>query len=325
MLNYLLAIIGGFVFLVWGADRFVVGAAATARNLGVSPLIIGLTIVGFGTSAPEMLVSGVAAWQGNPGLAVGNAIGSNITNIALILGLTALITPLAVNSRMLRRELPILTVAMLAGLVLLLDGKLSRLDGTLLLLGLLAMVIWMVRTSLKDRNGDPLGTEFSEEIPTDMPMGRALFWVGAGLLVLLLSSRLLVWGAVEIAQALGVSDLIIGLTIVALGTSLPELAASVVSALKNEPDIAIGNVIGSNLFNLLAVLGIPGVLSPLLIESAVLTRDYPIMIGLTVVFFLMAYGFRGPGRINRLEGGFLLACYAGYQTLLYFSTLGGTV
>lgn len=323
MLNYLLAIIGGFVFLVWGADRFVVGAAATARNLGVSPLIIGLTIVGFGTSAPEMLVSGVAAWQGNPGLAVGNAIGSNITNIALILGLTALITPLAVNSRMLRRELPILTVAMLAGLMLLLDGKLSRLDGTLLLLGLLAMVIWMVRTSLKDRNGDPLGTEFSEEIPTDMPMGRALFWVGAGLLVLLLSSRLLVWGAVEIAQALGVSDLIIGLTIVALGTSLPELAASVVSALKNEPDIAIGNVIGSNLFNLLAVLGIPGVLSPLLIENAVLTRDYPIMIGLTVVFFLMAYGIRGPGRINRLEGGFLLACYVGYQTLLYFSTLGG--
>jgi cation:H+ antiporter len=173
MLNFLLAIIGGFVFLVWGADRFVVGAAATARNLGVSPLIIGLTIVGFGTSAPEMLVSGVAAWQGNPGLAVGNAIGSNITNIALILGLTALITPLAVNSRMLKRELPILTVTMLAGLLLLLDGELSRLDGVLLLLGLLAMVIWMVRTGLKDRDSDPLGTEFSEEIPRDMPMGRA--------------------------------------------------------------------------------------------------------------------------------------------------------
>jgi cation:H+ antiporter len=325
MLNFLLAIIGGFVFLVWGADRFVVGAAATARNLGVSPLIIGLTIVGFGTSAPEMLVSGVAAWQGNPGLAVGNAIGSNITNIALILGLTALITPLAVNSRMLKRELPILTVAMLAGLLLLLDGELSRLDGVLLLLGLLALVIWMVRTGLKDRNGDPLGTEFSAEIPRDMPMGRALFWVGVGLLVLLLSSRLLVWGAVEIAQALGVSDLIIGLSIVALGTSLPELAASVVSAVKGEPDIAIGNVIGSNLFNLLAVLGIPGLISPLLIDSAVLTRDYPVMIGLTVAFFLMAYGFRGPGRINRLEGGLLLACYAGYQTLLYFSTRGGAV
>lgn len=322
MLNYLLAIIGGFVFLVWGADRFVVGAAATARNLGVSPLIIGLTIVGFGTSAPEMLVSGVAAWQGNPGLAVGNAIGSNITNIALILGLTALITPLAVNSRMLKRELPILAVTMLAGLALLLDGKLGRVDGALLLLGLLAMVVWMVRTGLKDRDSDPLGTEFSEEIPSGMPMGRALFWVAAGLLVLLLSSRLLVWGAVEIAQTLGVSDLIIGLTIVALGTSLPELAASVVSALKGEPDIAIGNVIGSNLFNLLAVLGIPGLISPLAIGSEVLIRDYPVMIGLTLAFFLMAYGFRGPGRITRLDGGLLLACYAGYQTLLYFSTLG---
>ncbi len=320
MLNFTLAVLGGFLFLVWGADRFVTGAAATARNLGVAPLIIGLTIVGFGTSAPEMLVSAVAALQGNPGLAVGNAIGSNITNIALILGLTALITPLAINSKLLRRELPILMVTMVAGLLLLLDGELSRLDGVMLLLGLLAMVIWMVRTSLAERDGDVLGDEFTEEIPRDMPMPRALFWVGLGLLVLLASSQLLVWGAVGIAQALGVSDLIIGLTIVALGTSLPELAASIVSALKGEHDIAVGNVIGSNMFNLLAVLGIPGLLRPLAIDSEVLTRDYPIMIGLTLMFFVMAYGFRGRGRINRLEGGILLACYLGYQTLLYFST-----
>ena len=319
MLNYILAVLGGFLFLVWGADRFVVGAAATARNLGVAPLIIGLTIVGFGTSAPEMLVSAVAALQGNPGLAVGNAIGSNITNIALILGLTALIVPLAINSKLLRRELPILMATMIAGLLLLLDGELSRLDGVILLLGLLAMVIWMVRTGLAERGGDPLGTEFSDEIPR-MPMPRALFWVGIGLLVLLASSQLLVWGAVGIAQSLGVSDLIIGLTIVALGTSLPELAASIVSALKGEHDIAVGNVIGSNLFNLLAVLGIPGLLHPLTIEPEVLTRDYPIMIGLTLMFFVMAFGFRGPGRINRIEGGILLACYFGYQTLLYFST-----
>lgn len=321
MLNYTLAVLGGFLFLVWGADRFVVGAAATARNLGVAPLIIGLTIVGFGTSAPEMLVSAVAALQGNPGLAVGNAIGSNITNIALILGLTALIVPLSINSKLLRRELPILLATMIAGLLLLLDGELSRLDGVILLLGLLAMVIWMVRTGLAERGGDPLGTEFSDEIPRDMPMSRALFWVGIGLLVLLASSQLLVWGAVGIAQTLGVSDLIIGLTIVALGTSLPELAASIVSALKGEHDIAVGNVIGSNLFNLLAVLGIPGLLHPLAIEFEVLTRDYPIMIGLTLMFFVMAYGFRAPGRINRLEGGILLACYLGYQTLLYFSTV----
>lgn len=320
MLNYILAVLGGFLFLVWGADRFVVGAAATARNLGVAPLIIGLTIVGFGTSAPEMLVSAVAALQGNPGLAVGNAIGSNITNIALILGLTALIVPLSINSKLLRRELPILMATMIAGLLLLLDGELSRLDGVILLLGLLAMVIWMVRTGLAERGDDPLGTEFSDEIPRDMSMSRALFWVGLGLLVLLASSQLLVWGAVGIAQTLGVSDLIIGLTIVALGTSLPELAASIVSALKGEHDIAVGNVIGSNLFNLLAVLGIPGLLRPLAIDSEVLTRDYPIMIGLTLMFFVMAYGFRGPGRINRIEGGILLTCYFGYQTLLYFST-----
>lgn len=323
MFNFFLAILGGFLFLVWGADRFVVGAAATARNLGVSPLIVGLTIVGFGTSAPEMLVSAVAAWQGNPGLAVGNAIGSNITNIALILGLTALMTPLAINSKLLRRELPILTGTMLAGLLLLLDGELSRLDGALLLLGLGVMVVWMVRSGLADRNHDALGTEFSEEIPSDMPMSLALFWVVVGLLVLLASSRLLVWGAVGIAQHFGVSDLVIGLTIVALGTSLPELAASIASALKGEPDIAVGNVIGSNMFNLLAVLGIPGLLHPLAIGQEVLSRDYPVMIGLTLLFFAMAYGIRGPGRINRLEGAVLLACYLGYQTLLYFSTRAG--
>lgn len=322
MFNFALAVIGGFLFLVWGADRFVIGAAATARNLGVAPLIIGLTIVGFGTSAPEMLVSGVAAWQGNSGLAVGNAIGSNITNIALVLGLTALITPVAINSKLLRRELPILTLTMIIGLLLLVDGYLSRLDGVILLCGLLIMVIWMIRSGLSGRDSDPLETNFTDEIPRDMPMSRALFWLGVGLLVLLLSSTVLVWGAVGIAEALGVSDLIIGLTIVALGTSLPELAASIVSVRKGEPDIAVGNIIGSNLFNLLAVLAIPGLIHPLDIGAEVLTRDYPIMIGFTLMFFVMAYGFHSPGRrINRLEGAILVSCYLAYQTLLYFSTL----
>ena len=323
MLSFAVALVSGFLFLVWGADRFVLGAAGTARNLGVSPLIIGLTIVGFGTSAPEMLVSAVAAWQGNPGLAVGNAIGSNITNIALILGLTALVAPLATNSKLLRRELPLLLVTMLAGLGLLVDGELSRLDGVVLMLGLAALIYWMVRTALAERNGDPLVSELSEDIPAEMSTPRALTWLAIGLVVLLVSSRILVWGAVGIAEALGVSDLIIGLTIVALGTSLPELAASMASALRGEPDIAIGNVIGSNLFNLLAVLGIPGLIHPLGIGDDVLFRDYPVMLGLTLAMFIMAYGIRGPGRINRLEGGLLLACYVGYQTLLYFSTRGG--
>lgn len=325
MLSFAVALVAGFVFLVWGADRFVLGAAGTARNLGVSPLIIGLTIVGFGTSAPEMLVSVIAAWQGNPGLAVGNAIGSNITNIALILGLTALVAPLATNSKLLRRELPLLLVTMLAGLALLIDGELSRLDGVVLMLGLAGLVYWMVRTALTERNGDPLVSELSEDIPAEMSTPRALTWLAIGLAVLLVSSRILVWGAVGIAEALGVSDLIIGLTIVALGTSLPELAASMASALRGEPDIAIGNVIGSNLFNLLAVLGIPGLIHPLGIGDDVLFRDYPVMLGLTLAMFIMAYGIRGPGRISRLEGGLLLACYFGYQTLVYFSTRGGMV
>ncbi len=319
MALYLLSIIGGFIALIWGADRFVIGAAALARNLGVAPLIIGLTIVGFGTSAPEMLVSAIAAWQGNPGLAIGNAIGSNITNIGLILGTTALIAPLRVHSRMLGREFPVLVVVMMLSLVLLSDGVLGRLDGLLLLLGLAGLLGWVTWLGLAGR-ADPLEHEFSEEIPTDMRTLAALFWVAAGLAVLLLSSRLLVWGAVHLARAMGISDLVIGLTIVALGTSLPELAASIMSALRHEHDIAVGNVVGSNLFNLLAVLGLPGIIAPGPIDPAVLTRDYPWMFALTVAVYLMAIGRRGNGRIDRLEGLLLLAGYLGYQALLYFAS-----
>jgi cation:H+ antiporter len=316
----LLAIAGGFFLLTWSADRFVVGASALAYNLKMSPLIIGLTIVSLGTSAPEILVSGVASLQGNSGLAMGNAIGSNITNIALILGITALVTPLNVHSSIVRRELPVLLGVMLLALLLLLDGTLGRLDGSILLTGMVAMIIWMARIGIKEKSShDPMGEEFADEVPTDMTMARAGFWTLVGALSLLASSKVLVWGAVSIAQAIGVSDLIIGLTIVALGTSLPELAASVMSALKNEHDIAIGNVIGSNIFNLLAVLGLPGLLNPAPIDAAVLTRDYPAMIGLTLVFFVMAYGFRGPGRLNRFEGALLVTAFAAYQTLLYFT------
>jgi len=314
-------VVAGFGLLVWGAERFVVGAAATARLLGVSPLLIGLTIVGFGTSAPEILVSMVASLQGNPGLAVGNAIGSNITNVALILGTTALVIPLAVNSLTMRREMPILIGTTLFAWLLIGDGKLEVMDGLALLIGLLVMLGWVIYVGLTSRGKDPLAAEYAAEIPTDMSLREALLWLLAGGLVLLAGSRLLVWGAVGIAQHFGVSDLVIGLTIVALGTSLPELAASITSALKNEPDIAIGNVIGSNMFNLLAVLGIPGLISPGPIDPAVLSRDMPIMVALTVALLVMAYGFRGRGRINRVEGSLLLSAYVGYQTLLYFSTV----
>lgn len=318
----LLAIAGGFALLAWSADRFVVGASAIAYNLKVSPLIIGLTIVSLGTSAPEILVSVMASWQGNSGLAVGNALGSNIINTALILGVTAMIIPLNVHSSILKRELPVMLLVMVVALLLLLDGTLGALDGTLLLTGMAVMLIWVVRLGRTSQTPeDPMSHEFADEIPTDLSMERAVFWLLVGGLCLLGSSRLLVWGAVSVAQTMGVSDLVIGLTIVALGTSLPELAASVMSTIKNEHDIALGNIIGSNIFNILAVLGLPGLINPGPIDTAVLTRDYPVMLGLSLALFVMAYGFRGPGRINRIEGAILVAAFCAYQTLLYFKEL----
>ncbi len=317
MLQPILAVLAGFVALTWGADRFVVGAAATARNLGVPTLVIGLTVVGFGTSAPEILVSAMAALQGNTSLAIGNALGSNITNIALVLGATALIAPLAVHSTVLRREFPVLMAIMLFTLALLTDGRLDRHDGVLLLAGLAVMLYWMVNLGLRARRNDPIRSEYAAEIPEAMPLGRALLWLLLGLVVLLLSARLLVWGAVEVATVLGVSDLVIGLTVVAIGTSLPELAASVVSALRHEHDIAIGNIIGSNMYNLLAVLGLPALIHPAAFPPEVLMRDYPVMIVLTLGLFAAAYGFRGQGRITRVEGGLLLAAFVGYQYLLF--------
>jgi len=320
MLQEIFAIAGGFVLLTWSADRFVMGASALAFNLNVSPLIIGLTIVSMGTSAPEILVSAVASLQGNGGLAIGNALGSNIFNIALVLGITALIMPLNVHSSIVRREIPLLIGVTLLVLLLLLNGTLGRIDGLILLSGMALMLAWMTRIGMKEKSShDPMGEEFADEVPTGMSMAMAGFWTLVGALCLLASSKLLVWGAVAVAHAMGISDLVIGLTIVALGTSLPELAASVMSAFKNEHDIAIGNIIGSNIFNLLAVLGLPGLLNPGPIAAIVLTRDYPVMAGLTLALFVMAFGFRGPGRINRLEGALLVTAFVAYQTLLYFT------
>ncbi len=320
MLLSLVAIICGFALLVWGADRFVTGAAALARNVGVPPIVIGLTIVGFGTSAPEILVSAMAATQGNSGLAIGNALGSNITNIGLILGVTALVAPLTVSSATLRREYPMLLAVCLVAMLLMLDGNLGRLDGAILLTGLLAMLYGMARIALSSRGSDPMEQEYNAEIPEQMKTSAAVFWFIAGLALLLVSSRMLVWGAVNIATAFGVNDLVIGLTIVALGTSLPELAASVISALKKEHDIAIGNVLGSNMYNLLVVLAMPGLIAPGNFVPDALTRDLPVMIGLTLALFLMSYGFGGQGRINRFEASLLLATFIGYQGFLFYDS-----
>jgi len=318
----LLAILTGFLLLTWSADRFVEGASAIAVNLNVAPLIIGLTIVGMGTSAPEMVVSGMAAWQGNPGLAAGNAVGSNIINIALILGLTALIMPLHVHSSIIRRELPVLLLVMVAAGALLADGTLGRLDGALLLTGMVSLLGWAVWliTRVRDRP-DPMAAEFAGEMPVGISMRRALLLLLGGGVILLASSRLLVWAAVSIAQTFGVSDLVIGLTIVAFGTSLPELAACVASALRREHDIAVGNVVGSNIFNTLAVLGLPGLIHPAPVEPQLLARDYPVMLAITLLLFFMVYGFRAPGRISRLEGSLLVGTFCAYQTLLYFSEI----
>jgi len=313
------AIIAGFILLIWSADRFIIGAAATARNFDVPPLIIGLTIVGFGTSAPEMMVAGFAAYDGSPAMAIGNALGSNIANITLVLGVAALISPLDVHSRIVKKELPLLLVATLMALALLRDSTLGQLDGFILLSLLSLLMWWITRQGIRNQSDDALTDEYIEELPGKMSTSHALFWLVAGLVLLTISSKILVWGAVNVATDLGVSELVIGLTIIALGTSLPELAASITGALKNEHDIAIGNVIGSNLFNTLGVLAIPGLIAPSTLAEGILERDMPVVLILTIMLFVMAYGFRGEGRINRLEGGLLLSAFIAYQLLLLFS------
>ncbi|MDH3646353.1 MAG: calcium/sodium antiporter [Gammaproteobacteria bacterium] len=321
MLIYAAAIIAGFLLLVWGANRFVVGAAATAHNLGVSNLLIGLTVVGFGTSAPEILVSINAAASGNPTLAIGNAIGSNIANIALILGITALVQPLRVRSQTLRRELPVLLAVTMLTLLPFLDLNLSRPEGFALLGGLGLMMYWLVRVELESSVGDPMAAELEQEIRADMTMYSAIGMLLVGLIILLASSHMLVWAATHVAKELGVSNLVIGLTIVALGTSLPELAASLTAALKNHHDLAIGNVIGSNMYNLLAVLGVAGAIAPTDFEREVLTRDFLVLIGLTIALFAMAYNIGGEGNIKRSEGAALVLAFFGYMGFVISGSL----
>ena len=317
MISASLAVVSGLILLLWSADRFVEGAASVARHFGMSALLIGMVIVGFGTSAPEMLVSALASSQGNPGIALGNAYGSNITNIALILGITALISPIAVQSSILKKELPVLLAITLIAAWQLLDGEITRFDGFVLLGLFAALMGWSIWQGTRSPE-DHMGEEFEQELDQRaMPPARAAIWLIIGLLVLIASSRLLVWGAVEIAQGFGVSDLVIGLTVVAVGTSLPELAASITAAIKREDDLAVGNVVGSNTFNTLAVLGIPGVIAPGPFDPVVLSRDVPVMVVLTLALFAMCYGFGSNGRVNRWEGGLLVAAFCGYQWLLF--------
>lgn len=313
---FIACIVLGLLILLWSAERFVEGSSQVAQYYGVSPLVIAMVIIGFGTSAPELVVSVFSSLQGNPGVAIGNAYGSNITNIALILGVTALLMPISVHSQVLKKELPILAAITLVSIWVLWDFHISRADAIILLVIFSGVMFWTIRQGLKgdkDALADEVLSELSEQ---KEPIKKSFFFLFIGLLLLIVSSRLLVYGAVEIAEILGVSDVIIGLTVVAIGTSLPELASSVVAARKGEPDIALGNVLGSNLFNTLAVVGLSGVIHPLAVAPEILYRDVSVMTALTVALFIICYGFRGKGRINRIEGGFLLLCYAGYTYYL---------
>lgn len=317
MLVSLAAVAAGLILLTYSADRFVLGAASIARVLGAPPLLIGITIVGIGTSAPEVLVSLSASFSGAPSIAVGNAVGSNITNLALVLGVTALISPLAVASGILKRELPLVLIVSLLAYYLCSDLILSRVEGAVLFVGFLGMLGWMVSLARSGTSDDPMIAELSEhENDAQLPKSKAWMWVAFGMIMLPASAQLLVWGASEIARTFGIPDLVIGLTIVAIGTSLPELAASVASALRGEAELALGNVLGSNLFNILLVLGLPGLIAAPALDSELLARDLPVMLGLTVATLIMAFGWRGPGRISRLEGGLLLAAFAAYELIL---------
>ena len=317
------AILVGFILVIWSADLFVAGAAAIARNLGMSPVIIGLTIVSLGTSAPEVLVSLTAALSGAGELAVGNAIGSNIANMGMVLGITALLTPLLVLRRTISSELAILLVVTIAAGWLLVDGVLSRIDGLLLLTALALSLTYILRKQSRDQD---LHAATPEEPIPQMGAGRSWLTFTAGLLLLIASSRLLVWGSVGAAQALGVSELVIGLTIVAVGTSLPELAATVTGALRGHTEMALGNVVGSNLFNLLGVMAIPGLVAPEVLEPGVMSRDYPLMLFLTALLALAMYlgGKRkispeGYSYLGRGTGVLLVAIYALYYYWLYLT------
>ncbi len=315
----IIAVLFGLTLLLWSADRFVDGAATTARHLGMPPLLIGIVIIGFGTSAPEMLVSALASWQGNPRIALGTAYGSNIANIALILGLTALFSPIAVHSQAMRKELPLLLLVTGLAALQFRDGFLSRTEGWVLLGVFFVLMGWTILQGMRLRQDVLIGAREKASADAVMTMPRALFWLALGLVLLVAASRVLVWGAVEIAHAFGVSDLIIGLTIIAVGTSLPELASSLAATRKGQHDLVLGNVLGSNLFNTLAVVGIAGTIHPLAVPPEVLARDVLFTAALTLSMFVFGLRLHGQGRINRLEGALLLACYAGYTAFLISS------
>ncbi|ENK3146759.1 calcium/sodium antiporter [Vibrio sp. VA3] len=316
MLEAVALLIVGLVLLVWSADKLVFGSAAIARNVGISPLVIGMTILAMGSSAPEMMVSATAAWDGKTDTAVGNVLGSNIANIALILGITALIKPLSISSAVIRRELPLMiAVTVLAG-ILLWNSHLGFYEGVLLFVLFGAFLFAMLQISRKEqKSGDVFLDDQESEIPEGVSNPKAIMWVVIGLILLPLAASMLVDNAVIIAKHFGMSDLVIGLTIIAIGTSLPELAASLAGVLKGEDDMAVGNIIGSNVFNILAVMGIPGIINPSVLSEYAMGRDFWVMLGVSLLLVAMCLG--KSRSINRIEGVILFVCFLGYQVYLF--------
>lgn len=333
MILSIAAIVGGLILLVWSADRFVDGAVGVAQFFGMSTFLIGMLVVGFGTSAPEMVVSVLSALNDTPQLALGNAYGSNIANIALILGVTALIIPVVVKKEAMKRDIPILIAMTALTVLLLLDGNVSFVDGAILLLVFVGITTFNIFTELHAKHKHK--NEESDKAPAEkvsIVKSSLLLLVGLGLLIA--SSRMLVWGAINVAHALGVSDLLIGLTIVAVGTSLPELASSIAAARRGENDLAVGNIIGSNSFNTLVVVGIAAVITPIrAVEPEVLSRDLPIMSALTLLLFFICFPFFKSKKFKarrkkheqfgfgRIGGALFLSLYVAYLVLLGVMTV----
>lgn len=310
----------GLALLVWSSDIFIEGAASTAINLSISPLVIGVVVLGFGTSMPEVVVATLASLDNSPGLAVGNAVGSNIANIALVLGVTAMIAPIVVKSSILKRELPVLLAISVGAYLLVLDGKLDVFDGVILVIALIAVMTWMIKANKSMDPTDPLASETESELE-DLPKlsrNKALGYLLGGLIVLMLSAKMMVSGAVDIAEYFHVPEVVIGLTIIAIGTSLPELAAAIAAARKNEADLMIGNIVGSNLFNILAVLAVPALLAPSALHPDILYIDMPIMLGFTLMMLLMAIPRKDKAVIHRSQGILLTTLFVAFLVLLYF-------
>lgn len=316
MLIFIVALLVGFVLLMWSAEKFVSHALHLDQHFNISKLVIGMVVLGFGTSSPELLVSGLSALQGNPGLAIGNALGSNTTNILLILGVTLCIIPLYIDKRIVGRDFILLIGSTALFTILILNKQLNQLDGVLLIIALLLVLYLLAKFELREHIREETHLTATDKSLADVMIGIAL-----GLVILLISSKLVVWSAISIAEQIGISDLIIGLTIVALGTSLPELATCISSALKKHSELALGNIIGSNIFNTLGVTGIACLISDYSIPRVFYIRDFPIMIGASAVLFFLALLFLRTKNIPRGFGIIFITAYLFYMFFIYRQAL----